>query len=180
MVNQIGKSLRLPRGRLTGLTRVSFLLITPIETRTRAFDLGRSHHGNVPPSPGVLLVSSTLLRRPTCTGWIRHHPGEKTDIRLPTSRSALDRVKIKLKPNLIYLGLDMSLHGWAELPPLEVGYVSFFVPSSQALLTEGAQNSSTRQAREEQCFRRFMGPYEPLFVLRWSNPQVLQTLNIPT
>ena len=98
----------------------------------------------------------------------RHHPGKKTDLHLPTSRSALDRVKIKLKPNLIYLDLDMSLHGWAELPPLEVGYVSFFVASSQALLTEGAQNSSTIQARGERSFRQFVGPCEPLFVLRWS------------
>ena len=102
------------------------------------------------------------------TGWIRHHPGEKTDIHLPTSRSALNRVKIKSKPNVICLGLVMSPHGWAELPPLEVGCVSFFMASSQALLTEGAQNSSTRWARGERIFGRFMGPCGPLLGLQWT------------
>ena len=165
---------------ITGLTWFScrpalcFRLITPIETRTRASDLGRSHHGNVPPSLGVLLVSSTLLQRldretllPGGFGITLARKRTSTCLRQEVP-SRLNRVKIKSKPNLICLGLVMSPHGWAELPPLEVGCVSFFMASSQALLTEGAQNSSTRWARGERIFGRFMGPCGPLLVLQWT------------
>ena len=59
------------RGCLEGEVTDSILTNFPADrpllpahySRRWASDLDRSHHGNVPPSLGVLLVSSTLLRR---------------------------------------------------------------------------------------------------------------------